>query len=149
VRPRRASAGETDALAAIHASAFASPWSARDLAALLGGVGAFALVSEVQGKAAGFILCRLAADEGEILTLATHPDFRRKGVARGLLQAAVAQGRAAGAASLFLEVAADNAPAIGLYRREGFAASGRRRGYYARPGARPVDALVLRLALNR
>jgi ribosomal-protein-alanine N-acetyltransferase len=142
-------AGETETLAAVHASAFPAPWSESDLAALLAAAGVFALVSEAQGVVAGFILCRLAADEGEILTLATLPAFRRQGVARGLLQAAVAQARAAGAASLFLEVAEDNAPAIGLYRRQGFVASGRRRGYYARPGGPPIDALVLRLALNR
>ena len=147
--PRRALAGESEALAAIHALAFPAPWSARDLAALLGAAGVFALVCEVEGEAAGFILCRLAAEEGEILTLATDPTFRKKGVARGLLEAAAAEARAAGAASLFLEVASDNAPAIGLYRREGFVSNGRRRGYYARPGAPPIDALVLSLALNR
>jgi ribosomal-protein-alanine N-acetyltransferase len=43
---------------------------------------------------------------------------------------------------LFLEVAVDNAPAIGLYRAFGFTEEGRRRGYYQGPNG-AVDALIL------
>ena len=49
---------------------------------------------------------------------------------------------------MFLEVAEDNIAALALYHRAGFAAVGRRRGYYHRAGAAPVDAQVLRLDLN-
>jgi ribosomal-protein-alanine N-acetyltransferase len=61
-----------------------------------------------------------------------------------------ARGRAdqAGADSMFLEVAVDNAPAIALYEAAGFAAVGRRPGYYDRGAAGRVDALILRLDLN-
>ena len=48
---------------------------------------------------------------------------------------------------LWLEVAETNAPARALYHRLGFSPVGRRAGYYADQGA-PVDALVLRTALN-
>ena len=54
----------------------------------------------------------------------------------------------AGAHAVFLEVASDNTAAIALYEREGFAPAGIRRGYYAKAGAPPQDALVLRRALN-
>jgi [ribosomal protein S18]-alanine N-acetyltransferase len=46
-----------------------------------------------------------------------------------------------------LEVAEDNAAAIGLYKKNGFVETGRRKGYYERPGANAVDALVLSLTL--
>ena len=46
------------------------------------------------------------------------------------------------AARLFLEVAADNAAALALYRTAGMAETGRRADYYRRPGG-AVDALVL------
>jgi ribosomal-protein-alanine N-acetyltransferase len=48
---------------------------------------------------------------------------------------------------MHLEVAVDNAAALRLYRRAGFAEAGRRRGYYERPGGR-VDALVLTRVLH-
>ncbi|MFX8246689.1 hypothetical protein ABTL56_19205, partial [Acinetobacter baumannii] len=53
----------------------------------------------------------------------------------------------AGAEGLFLEVAADNEPAIALYRSAAFVPVGRRAGYYRRPGGAAMDALVLRRAL--
>ena len=47
-------------------------------------------------------------------------------------------------ASLHLEVRADNAAALGLYRAMGFAADGRRRDYYGRGH----DALLMSLRLS-
>jgi ribosomal-protein-alanine N-acetyltransferase len=61
----------------------------------------------------------------------------------GLVRAA----RRAEVKRLFLEVAADNAAALRLYKGLGFAAVGRRKAYYRRPGGQPVDAVVLALAL--
>jgi ribosomal protein S18 acetylase RimI-like enzyme len=48
-----------------------------------------------------------------------------------------------GAVAMFLEVAAGNFPARGLYEAAGFAKAGVRPGYYADGG----DAVVLRLGL--
>ena len=49
------------------------------------------------------------------------------GAGRHLLAAAIGAMLAAGVRRLFLEVAVDNAPAIGLYRAFGFTDEGRRR----------------------
>lgn len=144
-----AGADQAGALAAAHALSFDAPWSAADIAALLASPGAFALAVRSDGEVHGFILARAIAGEAEILTLAVDPAVRRKGLASALLEAATAAARAAGAETLFLEVAADNAAALALYERAGFEAAGRRRGYYARKGGPPVDALVLRRTLNR
>lgn len=127
------------ALAALHAAAFESPWSAGELAALLASPGVFALAEPGEG----FVLARVAADEAEILTLAVAPGARRRGLGRRLTEAAAELAAARGAASLFLEVAEDNAAGRGLYAAAGFAETGRRPGYYARPGAAAVDALIL------
>jgi ribosomal-protein-alanine N-acetyltransferase len=59
------------------------------------------------------------------------------------VQAAAARAAAVGAASLFLEVAEDNAAGRALYDGLGFASVGRRPAYYARPGGPAVAALVL------
>ena len=50
----------------------------------------------------------------------------------------------AGAGTLFLEVDADNVPAIKLYHRFGFIKVGERAGYYRRPDGKPATALVMR-----
>ena len=94
-----------------------------------------------------FILIRAVLDEAEILTLAVRPEARRKGYARGLVEAAAALARAAGVCQLYLEVAEDNAAALALYRATGFVEVGRRPGYYARVGGPDVAALLLALKL--
>jgi ribosomal-protein-alanine N-acetyltransferase len=133
-------AGET--LAALHAAAFDEPWSGEALEALLTAPGVIGLMRED-----GFILIRIAADEAEILTLAVRPQARRRGLGGALVEAGAEAAHAANATSLFLEVAADNRAAIALYARSGFQQVGRRKGYYAREGGAPVDALVLARSL--
>ena len=61
--------------------------------------------------AGGMVLARVAADEAEILTLAVAPGARRGGVARRLMQAAMAEGARRHAASMVLEVGVANAAA--------------------------------------
>jgi ribosomal-protein-alanine N-acetyltransferase len=129
--------------AALHeAAGFHEPWSVHAFAELLVMPGTAGLLALADNEPAGLVLWRSVADEAEILTICTLPDRRRGGVGRQLLGAAIQAMAAAGVGKLFLEVAVDNAPAIGLYRAFGFADEGRRRGYYQGPDG-PVDALVL------
>ncbi|WP_368040633.1 GNAT family N-acetyltransferase [Roseicella sp. DB1501] len=140
--PGPAGAAEAAALAALHAEAFppAEAWGPDAIALMLGLPGAFGLwIPE-----AGFVLARAAGGEAEILTLAVRPAARRQGHGARLLAAALAGAAARGAAAMFLEVAAGNAPAQALYAGQGFAEVGRRRRYYA-DGS---DALVLRRDLQ-
>lgn len=53
----------------------------------------------------------------------------------------------AGAEACFLEVAADNAAALALYKAAGFQTAGLRPRYYKRAGGE-IDALVMRRDLN-
>jgi len=149
VRIRPATQDDAPALAAAHASAFDASWTAPDIAALMRGSGAFALLAEDgAGAAHGFILGRALAGEAEILTLAVTPEARRAGLGRSLVEALARQAVERGAKTLFLEVAADNAAAIALYRGAGFERAGLRQAYYSRPGGPRMDALVLRRPLN-
>jgi ribosomal-protein-alanine N-acetyltransferase len=140
-----AGADKAGDLAAIHAAAFDHPWDHEALTQFLLDPGVFALTDL---DALGFILIRVVADEGEVLTLAVTPYARRHGLARRLLNQAAATAAYLGAASLFLEVAADNAAALGLYHATGFEVVGRRAGYYARSTSPAIDALVLKKPLD-
>lgn len=137
---RAAGPEDVGALAALHADAFDRPWSQADIAAVMAGPGALALIVESRG----FILCRAIAGDAEILTLAVTPAARRLGVGRALVEAAAGLAATRAAESLFLEVADDNVAALALYASAGFARVGLRKGYYA-SGA---DAVVMRRALN-
>jgi ribosomal-protein-alanine N-acetyltransferase len=143
-----ATAEDATTLAGLHRDAFEDPWSAADIVALLRSPGVFAYLARLGGETAGFILCRGAADEAEVLTLAVAPGVRRRGVGGGLLRQAMAVALAGRAQAMFLEVATDNPGAQALYRANGFAEVGRRPGYFSRPGG-AVAALIMRRDLNR
>jgi ribosomal-protein-alanine N-acetyltransferase len=145
-RIREADPDDAEALAVVHAAAFADPWDAGVLRAFLRSSDVVGLIAETPPAAFG--LCRRIVDEAEILTLAVAPEHRRRGLGRALVERMADWARLSGAGALFLEVARDNDAGLALYRAAGFAEVGRRRAYYSRPtGA--MDALVLRRDLNR
>ena len=65
-----------------------------------------------------------------IYSLAVHPEARRRGLARLLLNEVESYGRGRGFRRVYLEVAVDNAPAIALYCSAGFATRSRLAHYY-------------------
>jgi ribosomal-protein-alanine N-acetyltransferase len=135
------------ALAALHALAFTDcprPWTAAEFALLLAEPSTL-----LTARPAGFALGRVAGPEAELMTLAVHPGNRRRGHGTALVLAFEAAAAARGAEEAFLEVAASNVPARGLYARLGYACAGRRPAYYTPAGAPPVDALVLRKRLGK
>lgn len=144
-----AGVGDAEEIAGLHARCFDEAWSAESFLALMCTPGTFAYVARDGDAVAGFILCRAAADECEVIVIGVVPGMRRRGVGRSLLESALARARGLGAARMFLEVAADNGAARALYEARGFGEAGRRRGYYARRGAPAVDAVVLGLALAK
>jgi [ribosomal protein S18]-alanine N-acetyltransferase len=135
--------------AAIHAGAFAHGWSAGEVEALLAGFTAFGAVAldPAGPDLRGFVLSRQAADEAEILTIAVASSWRGLGVGRELLAEHLRQAALRGARMLFLEVDPDNAPALALYRRFGFAKVGERKGYYRKPSGVLAPAWIMRREL--
>jgi ribosomal-protein-alanine N-acetyltransferase len=138
---------EAAAMAAAHAQAFDAAWREDEFEDLLEGEGIFGFLAHDDAPL-GVILCRVAAEEMEVLTVGVTPRARRKGVARALMTAALGAASQAGAASAFLEVAVDNSGAEALYAGLGFHKAGLRKGYYDRGSAGRMDALVMRLDLG-
>ena len=136
-----------DDLAALHAACFPKPWSAAAFTELMATAGTIALASRGEAGLAGLILVRAVEDEAEILTVAVHPQARREGLGRRLVEAAAKAAVGVGAKTLWLEVGVDNAAALALYAMTGFEAAGRRKGYYQHAGG-TEDALILRRVLN-
>jgi ribosomal-protein-alanine N-acetyltransferase len=138
---------------AVHAADFAAlqyaampqgAWSAAFFADICAQPGVFAVIAEGDRlEVTGFLLARTAADECEVLTLAVHPAARREGMASALLEGAARRARGSGAATLFLEVAATNLPALALYEKAGFRHTGTRKAYYGGE----TDARLMQKAL--
>lgn len=146
VRVRAATADDLPAIAGLQAESFADRWSVdavRELAALTGAV---VLLAEraADGEAVGYLIGQVVTDEAEVHSLAVAAAARRLGIGRRLLAAFEAMVAALGAASVVLEVAADDPVATGLYESAGYAVVARRRGYYRIGRPEPVDAEVRR-----
>lgn len=131
----------------IHTRCFDYGWSEGVFADLLIKPHHRTYVFETDGEIVSFVVMTVVAGEGEILTIATDPDFQKQGLARMLLDQVIKTLKGEGAESLFLEVATDNPAALRLYEGCGFRKTGRRKAYYSRKDKAPVDAHILRLAL--
>lgn len=93
----------------------------------------------------GYISFYQIADEMEILNIAVHPNYRRKGLGRRLLGLALQICFNLGIKQAFLEVRPSNTPALALYRFFGFEQIGIRSHYYPNNGE---DALIMKATLN-
>lgn len=74
----------------------------------------------VEGVAAGVGLTVLQDGALGVFDVLTLPGWRRAGVASLLMSELLAWGRSCGADVSYLQVAADNSPAVALYRRLGY-----------------------------
>ena len=148
VRP--ATAGDLDAIDAIEQHSFKTPWPrstfegelTRPLARL-----DVARAPRVIGFCNYWIVSEPGGDAGEvhIHAIATHPDFRGRGLGRQMLDHVLAASAAAGCQMASLEVRAGNAPAIALYEHAGFKTVHVRGRYYQDDGE---DALVMMRGLS-
>lgn len=133
----------SELLAEMHGETFDEAWSARSFAEMLATPGTEALIASEGEQPLGFLVTRRAVDEAEIITIGSRPSVQRRGVARQLLAQQMAELAAKGVRHLFLEVAASNRAAHGLYIACGFSEAGRRKGYYRRRDG-VEDAIVMR-----
>ena len=102
------------------------------------------LVVRLDGRLVGYLCLWEIGYEIHITNLAVHPDRRRQGLARSLIQSVLEDGRGRGVTLAFLEVRPTNSEALGLYESLGFSVIGRRKGYYFDTGE---DALVMETRL--
>ena len=144
-------AADAPSIALLHQEDFVRPWSDGEFATLLSQEAVFGYAVLETGRRAGpvgFVLARLAADEGEILTVAVARAHRRQGLGWRLMDAVLRDLHAQRAMALFLEVDETNAQAIALYRRLGFREVAKRPAYYRGAAGETTGALVMRRDLR-
>jgi ribosomal-protein-alanine N-acetyltransferase len=120
------------ALVALDGACFDKPWSEASLHEELSHPDAsnWGIYPLPEGLAAA-ILTRLVGDERWIFRIMTHPEYRRQGLAKKLLEALPKE-------PLWLEVSEHNLSAIQFYKQAGFKLVAKRPGYY------PEDALIMK-----
>ena len=119
----------------------ASAWSDASVRSQLEKADSRCFVAEEDGCIIGFLAFEQVLDEGNIVEVAVHPQYRRRGIAKGLILSAVTD---ISLKEIFLEVRESNRPALCLYESLGFEAVGVRRDYYDDP---KENAIIMRKIL--
>jgi ribosomal protein S18 acetylase RimI-like enzyme len=100
-------------------------------------------VAEINGEVVAYLVWRRTfTDEFEILSIATHPQYRRKGLARALVH----EFCAANKGDIFLEVRESDEGAIAFYKSLGFEKTGVRHAYYGDNGD---GAIMMKLRVEK
>jgi len=129
---------------------FSHPWTARHFVDSMSDPPRrrVIVVRRAQGRepppVVAYAVVRLAAGELQIDNVAVHPDWRRHGLGRWMMDLVLERGRRQGAEEAILEVRRGNRAARQLYESLGFRLLDTRRDYYQDP---VEDALVMRKQL--
>ena len=125
----------------IDRSSFTLPWTERSYKyEVQENSAARCWVTMVDGRVASMLVLWLIVDEAHIATIATHPQFRRRGFARQILIKSLVSARGEGALKSLLEVRARHVVAQKIYCDIGFVEVGRRPMYYRDNGE---DAVLM------
>ena len=124
----------------IEQHSFKSPWSRQTFEGELLREWARLDVGRHDGRIIAFCNYWLVTTELHILAIATHPDFRGRGIGGQMLEHVLGVARSIGCSLATLEVRRGNKPAIAMYERAGFKTVHVRANYYQDDGE---DALVM------
>ena len=125
-------------VAALEKANFSEPWSENSVRSELSNKLALWLVAVEGEMVCGYVGSQTVMEEADMMNIAVDEAFRRRGIARALVEELI---RRLDAHMLTLEVRVSNAPAISLYESMGFTKVGLRKNYYQTP---TEDALILR-----
>lgn len=141
IRLTTMTADHVSQVAALEKICFCDPWSENSVSSELKNPLSLWLVALDGETVAGYVGSQSVEGEADMMNVAVHPEHRRRGIARMLINSLTDALAKQGVHSLALEVRASNAPAIALYEQLGFSQVGRRPNYYRNP---KEDALILR-----
>lgn len=133
------------AVLAIEKKSFPQPWSLSLFMSEFSNRLATYLVLRIKRKIIGYIGYWNLFEEAHITTFAIHPDFRRQGFGKKLIQYVLNSILNQGCHEVFLEVRISNFPAQNLYRSLGFSSIGIRKKYYSDG----EDAIIMKKIIGK
>ena len=122
---------------------FSEPWTEEALSYMCTSPNtrAIAVIDRSNGALAAYGGAQFVLDEANIVNIATHPDYRRRGCASAIMHALEAFMRDNGVEFVYLEVRESNIGARALYEKEGFAPCGIIKNYYRFPAEDAVEMM--------
>lgn len=126
---------------------FGEAWTASQLAGFMAMPGVTLAIASLDHAWLGFALSRVILHEAELLLLATHRNWQRRGIGNLLLGDFMSSARKSRIETLHLEVRVNN-PAVEFYSSNGFECVHRRPTYYRGRNGDLFDALSFRKILS-
>jgi ribosomal-protein-alanine N-acetyltransferase len=147
---QRADAETTDdifaALSELDKSAVgAEGWSAESFRSEAEKSNGFVLYVTVGKEIAALLTGYCAVGEADITSVAVKPDFRRKGLAKGLIEEFIRL-QSPATEDIFLEVRESNGAAVALYEKCGFERISVRKNFYSSPRE---NAVVMKKTIQK
>ena len=144
IYPEKLATDALDGVAELEKLCFSQPWSAKSLELLTKeGIGT-GVVCRCDGIVCAYGGMLVAVDEGQITNIATHPDYRRQGYGKAVVEALIKYAKNNRLESISLEVRESNRAAIELYSSLGFKVEGKRKDFYTNPREAAL-VMVLRI----
>lgn len=135
---------DLESVLAIEQASFSHPWRYEHFLHELASPHSFPFVAVIEDSVGGYVCLMSLFEEAEILDIVVALHLRGRGIARALLEHAVATAQGKQATIMRLEVRASNRAAIALYERFGFSQTGIRPKYYEGT----EDALLMEKTLS-
>ena len=120
-------------VAQIEKSNFSIPWSERSFSESLKSKNTLYVVAEYKNKVCGYCGMYLCAPEANITNVVVMEEFRRKHVAKKMIEYILKCAKNICITEVTLEVREKNVAAISLYEGLGFKEAGIRKKFYEKP----------------
>ena len=120
-------------LVGIEKACFSKPWTYDGFLAELKNDTAKFYTAVCEDKTVGYMGIYIVCGEGYVANVAVLPEYRRRGIAGGLIRNAINICKENNADFLSLEVRVSNNAAIALYEKYGFKKAGERKNFYSSP----------------
>ena len=142
---------EIETVAQLEFEASNNPWSKKQLSESVSNPNNLGYLLLVQSKIIGYIIAMPSLDSADILNLAIHKDFKRKGYGSSLIDHLLMNLKKRDIKTLFLEVRKGNFAAIALYLSLGFEEISIRKNYYTKNSNQlslKEDGIIMRLEIS-
>ncbi len=124
--------------AEVESESLSTAWSEKQILESIDNSNAVYVVAVCGETVCGIGSMYCVAGEGQIMNIAVAPDCRRRGIADGIMKLLDGEAVKRNCENITLEVAENNLSALSLYKKCGYTAVGRRKGFYG-----GVDALIM------
>ncbi len=138
---------DLDTIVAIENSSHIHPWSKSVFRDCLRVSYVCDMLLSDDGQVVVYGVMSVAAGEAHIFNVCVNKLCRRKGYGKKMMLHLLHKAKAQNASIVFLEVRQSNAPAISLYKKLGFEATGSRKDYYPAKDGRE-DAVIMSMTLS-